>query len=288
MGAVGLADGYANPDAVVETAWVAEHLSDPGVRVVEVDEFPERYAEGHVPGAIAFNWWQDLEDPLIRDVVTGEAFARLLGAAGIGDDTTVVLYGDRNNWFATYAYWLFKYNGHGDVKVMNGGRDRWIAENRPLSTDVPSHPPRSHSVRPTREAIRAYRDDVLQKVRQRACALVDVRSPGEYSGELMAMEGYEQEGAQRRGHIAGAVNIPWGLAVRPDGTFRSAEELRALYAERGVTPDREVIAYCRIGERSSHTWFVLTELLGYPHVRNYDGSWTEWGSIVGAPIERSA
>jgi len=279
-----LAEGYANPSALVETEWVAAHLNDPDVRVVEVDEDPV-YAEGHIPGASTFDWWKDLETPLSRDVVTGEAFAAVAGKAGIGDDTTVVFYGDKNNWFATYAYWLFRYNGHDKVKIMNGGRGKWIAEGRPLTTEVPTPTPRTHSVRPVRPELRALRDYVLQSVAA-GRPLVDVRSPKEFSGELIAPEAYPQEGAQRGGHIPGAVNIPWGLAVNEDGTFKSVDELRALYAGKGITPDKEIIAYCRIGERSSHTWFVLTELLGYPKVRNYDGSWTEYGNIVGAPIER--
>jgi thiosulfate/3-mercaptopyruvate sulfurtransferase len=279
-----VAEAYAHPEALVETEWVAQHLNDPGLRIVEVDEDTSLYAKGHIPGAIMFDWWKDLEDPVRRDVITGEAFARKLGEAGIGDDTTVIFYGDKNNWFATYAYWLFKYNMHDKVKVMNGGRQKWINEGRPLSTDVPRITPVQHSVRGTRPEIRALRDQVLASLGK--VALVDVRSPREYAGEIIAPEGYPQEGAQRAGHIPGAVNIPWGQAVREDGTFKSAEELRALYAGKGITPDKEVIAYCRIGERSSHTWFVLRELLGYEKVRNYDGSWTEYGSIVGAPIEK--
>jgi thiosulfate/3-mercaptopyruvate sulfurtransferase len=278
---------YANPEALVETAWVAEHLADPDVRVVEVDEDTSLYAQGHIPGAVHFDWWRDLEDNLRRDVISGETFGQRLGAAGIGDDTTVVFYGDKNNWFATYAYWLFRYNGHDRVKVMNGGRAKWIAEGRPLTTEVPTPTPRSHRPGQPRPELRALRDEVLAAVNERrAVALVDVRSPREYSGEIIAPDGYPQEGAQRGGHIPGAANIPWALAVREDGTFKSADELRELYASKGITPDKEVIAYCRIGERSSHTWFVLHELLGYPKVRNYDGSWTEYGSIVGAPIER--
>jgi thiosulfate/3-mercaptopyruvate sulfurtransferase len=279
-----LSEAYAHPEAVVETEWVAQHANDPAVRLVEVDEDVSLYGQGHIPGAIMFDWWKDLEDPVRRDVVAGEAFARKLESAGIGDDTTVVFYGDKNNWFATYAYWLFRYNGHDNVKIMNGGRQKWIAEGRPLTTDVPRLVGARHAVHPVRPLIRALRDDVLASIGR--VALIDVRSPREYSGELIAPEAYPQEGAQRGGHIPGAANIPWGLAVREDGTFKSPEELRQLYASKGITPDREVIAYCRIGERSSHTWFVLTELLGYPKVRNYDGSWTEYGSIVGAPIEK--
>jgi thiosulfate/3-mercaptopyruvate sulfurtransferase len=279
-----VADGYAHPEAVVETDWVAQHLNDQGLRIVEVDEDTSLYAKGHVPGAITFDWWKDLEDQLRRDVITGEAFAAKLSAAGIGDDTTVIFYGDKNNWFATYAYWLFKYNQHDKVKIMNGGRQKWINEGRPVSTDVPAPAAARHSVRPVRPEIRALREQVLAAIGR--AALVDVRSPREFSGEIIAPEAYPQEGAQRGGHVPGAANVPWGQAVREDGTFKSPDELRQLYASKGLTPDKEIIAYCRIGERSSHTWFVLTELLGYGKVRNYDGSWTEYGSIVGAPIEK--
>ncbi len=279
-----VAEGYAHPEAVVETEWVAQHLGDPGVRLVEVDEDVSLYGQGHIPGATMFDWWKDLEDSLRRDVITGEAFAQKVGAAGIGDETTVVFYGDKNNWFATYAYWLFRYNGHDRVKIMNGGRQKWINEGRPTTTDAAHPAPARHSVHPVRPELRALRDDVLASIGR--AALVDVRSPREYAGDLIAPEAYPQEGAQRGGHVPGAANIPWGQAVQEDGTFKSAEELRQLYQSKGITPDRDVIAYCRIGERSSHTWFVLTELLGYARVRNYDGSWTEYGSIVGAPIER--
>lgn len=276
--------GYARPEAVVETDWVAEHLDDPGVRLVEVDEDTSLYGQGHIPGAITLDWWQDLEDQVRRDVITGEAFAQKLGSKGIGDDTTVVFYGDKNNWFATYAYWLSRYNQHDNAKIMNGGRQKWINEGRALTKDVPAIAGAKHSARGTRPEIRALRDQVLASVGK--VAVVDVRSPREYAGEIVAPEGYPQEGAQRGGHVPGAANIPWGQAVAEDGTFKSVTQLKALYGGKGVTPDREVIAYCRIGERSSHTWFVLHELLGYKSVRNYDGSWTEYGSIVGAPIEK--
>ncbi len=279
-------EAYANPSAVVETSWVADHLDDPAIVVAEVDEDTSLYAQSHVAGAIAFDWWKDLEDNLRRDVITGEAFAQRLAEAGIGDDTSVVFYGDKNNWFATYAYWLFRYNGHDNVKIMNGGRAKWLAEGRPVTTEAPSRAARTHRAGQPRAEIRALRDQVLAAVGGGRTALVDVRSPREFAGEIIAPDGYPQEGAQRGGHVPGAANIPWASAVREDGTFKSVEELKALYGGKGVTPDREVIAYCRIGERSSHTWFVLTELLGYTNVRNYDGSWTEYGSIVGAPIER--
>ncbi len=279
-------EAYANPSAVVETSWVAEHLNDPAIVIAEVDEDTSLYAQSHIPGATTFDWWKDLEDDLRRDVITGEAFARRLGQAGIGDGTTVVFYGDKNNWFATYAYWLFRYNGHDSVRIMNGGRAKWLAEGRPVTTEAPARPARTHRPGDPRPEIRALRDQVLAAAAAGRTALVDVRSPREYAGEIIAPDGYPQEGAQRGGHVPGAANIPWASAVREDGTFKSVEELKALYGGKGITPDREVIAYCRIGERSSHTWFVLTELLGYPNVKNYDGSWTEYGSIVGAPIER--
>ena len=279
-----MAEGYAHPEVVVETAWVTDHLGDPGIRLVEVDEDTSLYAQGHIAGAVSLDWWKDLEDPVRRDIITGEAFAAKLSSRGIADETTVVLYGDKNNWFATYAYWLFRHNGHDRVRVMNGGRQKWIAEGRPLSSETPTPAAARHGVASTRPDIRALRDRVLASIG--SAAVIDVRSPREFAGEIIAPEGYPQEGAQRGGHVPGAANVPWGQAVREDGTFKSAEELRALYGSKGITPDREVIAYCRIGERSSHTWFVLHELLGYPQVRNYDGSWTEYGSIVGAPIEK--
>ena len=279
-------EAYSNPSAVVETSWVAERLNDPAIVIAEVDEDTSLYAQSHIPGATTFDWWKDLEDDLRRDVITGEAFARRLGQAGIGDGTTVVFYGDKNNWFATYAYWLFRYNGHDSVRIMNGGRAKWLAEGRPVTTEAPARPARTHRPGDPRPEIRALRDQVLAAAAAGRTALVDVRSPREYAGEIIAPDGYPQEGAQRGGHVPGAANIPWASAVREDGTFKSVEELKALYGGKGITPDREVIAYCRIGERSSHTWFVLTELLGYPNVKNYDGSWTEYGSIVGAPIER--
>ena len=269
----------------METAWLAEHLKDTTIRIVEVDEDDDLYAGGHIPGAVKLSWWKQLEQSIQRDIVTGADFTSVCAAAGIGPNTTVVFYGDKSNWFATYAYWLFKYNGFDRVQILNGGRQKWIAEGRELTTEVPAYPATA-PVQPgtPRDSIRALRDRVLQSAGK--AALVDVRSPREYSGEIIAPEGYPQEGAQRGGHVPGAVNIPWAQSVREDGTFKDADALRALYAGQGISPDREVIAYCRIGERSSHTWFVLTELLGYPAARNYDGSWTEYGNMVGAPIER--
>jgi len=279
-----VAEAYARPEAVVETDWVAQHLGDSGIRLVEVDEDTSLYAQGHVPGATTLDWWKDLEDPIQRDVIKGEAFAAKLAAAGIGDETTVIFYGDKNNWFATYAYWLFRYNQHDRVKIMNGGRQKWINEGRPVSTEAPKLTAARHTAHAVRPEMRALREQVLASIGK--AAVVDVRSPREFSGEIIAPEAYPQEGAQRGGHIPGAANVPWGQAVREDGTFKSVEELRQLYGAKGVTPEKEIIAYCRIGERSSHTWFVLTEILGYKRVRNYDGSWTEYGSIVGAPIEK--
>ncbi|MGB9739760.1 sulfurtransferase [Chloroflexus sp.] len=280
--------GYAHPEALVETQWVADHLNDPKVRIVESDEDLLLYDTGHIPGAVKIDWVQDLNDPVIRDYLDSERFAALMRAKGISNDTTVVLYGDKHNWWATYAFWVFKLFGHRDVRIMNGGRAKWIAEGRPLTREVPLYPPGSYVAPPRDDStIRAFRDQVLEFVRQRKGVLVDVRSPQEYTGERTHMPDYPQEGTLRGGHIPTAVNIPWAKAVNEDSTFKSVEELQELYATHGVTPDKEVIAYCRIGERSSHTWFVLTYLLGYPHVRNYDGSWTEWGNSVGLPIEKN-
>jgi len=277
---------YANPNVLVDTQWVADHLKDPNVRVVEVSVDAGAFDQGHIPGAVAWNWFRDLEEHPVRDIAGKEKIERLLGQAGVNNGTTVILYGDNNNWFATYAYWLLKYYGHRDARIMNGGRKKWIDEGRPLTKEPTRVPPATYKAEPPQRHIRALREDVLTGTRNGKRALVDVRSPKEFSGELLAPENLPQEGAQRGGHIPGAVNIPWGEAVAPDGTFKSPEELRALYERKGVTSDKEVIAYCRIGERSSHTWFVLNELLGYPRVRNYDGSWTEYGSLIGAPIEK--
>lgn len=272
-------------DVLVETDWVAEHLDDDSVRIVEVDENPGLYAEGHIPGAIGFDWKRDLQDQVRRDFLGPAEFAALMGSRGISNDHTVVLYGDRNNWFAAYTYWYFRYYGHDQVKLVNGPREKWVAEGRETSTEVPSYAPASFETGSREESIRAYRDDVLATL-DNGTHLVDVRSPQEFAGELIAPTGYEQEGAQRGGHIPGAASVPWAQAVNEDGTFKSADELRALYTEKGVLAEGEpVIAYCRIGERSAHTWFVLHELLGKDDVKNYDGSWTEWGNLVGVPIE---
>jgi thiosulfate/3-mercaptopyruvate sulfurtransferase len=280
-----MTQAYAK-DVLVTTDWLAERLGDGSVVVAEVDENTDLYEEGHIPGAVKLHWKDDLQDAIERDLVDQAQFEELMGSRGIGNDTTVVLYGDKNNWFAAYAYWYLKIYGHQDVRLLDGGRQKWIDEGRALTTDAPSVSPASYSAKPRDESIRVYRDSVLGDLGADGIALVDVRSPQEYSGELMAPPGYEQEGASRTGHIPGAQSIPWAQAVRDDGTFKGADELRDLYSGKGVTGDKEVRAYCRIGERSAHTWFVLRELLGYKNVKNYDGSWTEWGNLVDVPIER--
>tara|TARA_Y100000758_G_scaffold102434_1_gene70921 strand:- start:64 stop:906 length:843 start_codon:yes stop_codon:yes gene_type:complete len=277
---------YAHPESIVTTDWVSEHGSDANVRLVEVDVDTAAYDAGHIAGAVGWNWKSELQQTLSRDLVSKEGMEQLLGSAGIGNGTTVVLYGDNNNWFAAWAFWQMKYYGHDDVKLMNGGRAKWEAEGKPLTTDAANHGSKSYTAKAANEDIRAYRDQVLSKVNASSISLVDVRAPAEYSGELLAPEALPQEGAQRGGHIPSAANVPWGQAVAEDGTFKSADDLQALYGAKGIDGSKETIAYCRIGERSSHTWFVLTQLLGHTNVRNYDGSWTEWGSIVGAPIER--
>ncbi|HRJ57953.1 MAG TPA: sulfurtransferase [Anaerolineales bacterium] len=277
---------YAHPEYLVDTEWVANHLNDPNVRIIESDEDPLLYSIGHIPGAVQVDWFSTLQHPLRRDFLTKETFEEVASKLGITNDTTVVFYGDKSNWFACYALWLFQYYGHQNVKIMNGGRTKWEQENRPLVKEVPSYPATTYKAKTADKSIRAFRDDVFKQMEAKK-PLVDVRSPKEYSGELTHMPNYPQEGATRGGHIPGAVSIPWAQAVNEaDSTFKSAEELKALYESRNVKPDGEIIAYCRIGERSSLTWFVLKYLLGYPTVKNYDGSWTEWGNLVDAPIEK--
>ena len=278
--------GYAHPEVLVDTQWVADHLNDPKVKIVEVDVDTTAYETGHVTGAIGLDWRNDLQARPIRDLLPKDEFEKLLSSKGIGSDDTVVVYGDNNNWFAAWFLWNLKYYGHKDARLMNGGRKKWQEEGRELVTEAPVIKPTTYKAGQPVKSIRALRDEVLAELGKAGVTLVDVRSPKEFSGELLAPENLPQEGAQRGGHIPGAANIPWGQAVREDGTFKSADELRALYDSKGVTADTAVIAYCRIGERSSHTWFVLYYLLGYPNVRNYDGSWTEWGSLIAAPIEK--
>ncbi|HYB72456.1 MAG TPA: sulfurtransferase [Candidatus Sulfotelmatobacter sp.] len=281
-----MATAYANPQVLVETAWVADHLKDPNLRVIEVSVDTAAFEQGHIPGAVALNWFRDLEEHPVRDIASKAKIEQLLGQAGVGTNTKVILYGDNNNWFATYAYWLLKHYGHSDAQIMNGGRKKWIDEGRALTKEATKIAPVRYSAKDPDPSVRAARDLVVETAFRRNRALVDVRSPREFSGELLAPENLPQEGAQRGGHVPGAANIPWGENCRPDGTFKSADELKSLYAGKGVTPDKEVVAYCRIGERSSLTWFALKELLGYPRVRNYDGSWTEYGSLVGVPVEK--
>ena len=272
-------------DVLVEPEWLEQRLDDDSIRIVEVDENPALYQETHIPGAIGFDWRQDLQDQVKRDFLGPEEFGRLLGSQGISNDHLVILYGDRNNWFAAYTYWYLKYYGHDNVKLLNGPRERWISEGRPTTSELPGHPAATFTAQPGDDSIRAKRDEVLGALGN-AHKLVDVRSPQEFSGELIAMPGYENEGAQRSGHIPGAASVPWAQAVRENGTFKSAEELRELYGDKGVLSGDPIIAYCRIGERSAHTWFVLHELLGVDDVKNYDGSWTEWGNLVDVPIEK--
>jgi thiosulfate/3-mercaptopyruvate sulfurtransferase len=283
---------YAHPEALVTTEWVAEHLDDPAVRIVEADEDPLLYeAVGHIPNAVKLDWHTDVQNPVRRDFVDKAGFEALMSRYGISNDTTVVFYGDKNNWYAAYSYWLFTLYGHQNARLMNGGRALWEAQNRPYTKDAPQFPPTTYTAQEPDLSLRAFRHQVESllesgQISGGAAALVDVRSPDEYTGKLVHMVNYPQEGASRGGHIPGAQNIPWATAANSDGTFKSADELRAIYGGKGIAPDKDVITYCRIGERSAHTWFVLTQLLGYPSVRNYDGSWTEWGNLVAAPIKQ--
>ncbi len=277
---------YVHPEVVVSTDWVSGHLSDPKVKIVESDEDVLLYEVGHIEGAVKIDWQTDLQDQVVRDYVDKAKFEKLLSEKGIANDTTVVFYGDKNNWWAYYAYWVFKLFGHEKALVMDGGRQKWVEEGRPFTKDVPGYPKTVYKVARVDESIRAFRDDVTKHMGAKK-PLIDVRSPKEFTGELLHMEAYPQEGALRGGHIPGAKNVPWATAVKEDGTFKSADDLKAIYMDgKGLKKGDDVIAYCRIGERSSHTWFVLTYLLGFDKVRNYDGSWTEWGNLVKAPIEK--
>ena len=276
--------GYAKDDVLVSADWARAHLDDPSVRFVEVDVDTTAYDQSHIPGAVGWNWTSQLADGVRRDIATRDEFSALLSKSGIGPDTTVVLYGDNNNWFAAWAYWQLHLYGHTNTRLINGGRKFWLDNNLPLSTDIPAYPETGYSLPEADFSLRAFRDDILPRIGDGDLTLVDVRSPAEFNGEVIAPPGMT-ETAQRAGHIPGAASIPWAQQVREDGTFKSAEELTALYAAKGVEADDDVIAYCRIGERSSLSWFVLHELLGFARVRNYDGSWTEWGSMVGVPIE---
>lgn len=285
--------GYQNPDVLVSTDWVEQNRNDTSIRIMESDEDVLLYELGHIPNSVKVDWHEDLQDQLVRDFIGPEGFAQLMSRFGVTPDTTIVLYGDKNNWWAAYAYWFFKFMGHDNLKIMDGGRVKWEAEKREMTREVQSFEQSNYPVPTPRHELRAFREDVLDHIgykgRQKVGdgkPLVDVRSPGEYSGEMTHMPDYPQEGALRGGHISGAKNIPWGKAVNEDGTFKDADELKELYGSQGITPDEEIVVYCRIGERSSHSWFVLHELLGYPKVTNYDGSWTEWGNVVGVPIER--
>ena len=278
--------GYARPEALVDADWVQAHQNNPKVRLIEVDVDTKAYDQGHIPGAVAFNWQKDLQEQIVRSPVSKARLEELLSIAGVDKDTTIVLYGDNNNWFAAWALWILKYYGHDDVRLLDGGRVKWLADKREITTALPSYPRTNYQAEEPNTAVRVLRDQVIASISKAGIALVDVRSPAEYSGELLAPANLPQEGAQRGGHIPGAANIPWAQAVREDGTFKPSDELTSLYQGKGITPEKEIIAYCRIGERSSHTWFVLNYLLGYNHVRNYDGSWTEWGSLIGVPIEK--
>ncbi|HET8856826.1 MAG TPA: sulfurtransferase [Nitrososphaeraceae archaeon] len=278
---------YANPNVLVDTQWVEDHVNDNNVRIAEVDYDPKaNYNLGHIPNAVLFDWKKDINDPLNRNIISKDDCSTLLQKAGINNDTILVLYGDFNNWFAAFAFWVFKYYGYKDIRLMNGGRKKWLEEDRPISKESPNFSKGNFQAAEPDESIRVYLDYVRNRVMSQQGTLVDVRSPAEFTGQITAPPEYPTEHAQRGGHIPSAQNIPWGQAVNEDGTFKSVEDLKKLYEPKGITPDKEVITYCRIGERSSHTWFVLKYLLGYPNVKNYDGSWTEWGNMINNPIEK--
>jgi thiosulfate/3-mercaptopyruvate sulfurtransferase len=282
-----MAMSYVHPEVLVDTQWVVDHMNDHDVRIAEVDYDPTaNYNLGHVPGAVLFDWKKDMNDPVTRNIFSRQTCEDLLQRAGVNNDTTLVLYGDFNNWFAAFAFWALKYYGFKDLRLMNGGRKKWLEEDRPISKDIPQY--QRGNFKPTEpdKSIRVFLNQVKEALDKENIAMVDVRSPKEFTGEILAPPEYPTEHAQRGGHIPGASNIPWSQAVKDDGTFKAVEELKQLYQSKGIIPDKEIIAYCRIGERSSHTWFVLKYLLGYPNVKNYDGSWTEWGNIVDNPIEK--
>jgi len=278
---------YAHPEVLVDTQWVEDHLKDPKIRVAEVDYDPTaNYKLGHVPGAVLFDWKEDINDPLSRNILGKQAYEDLMQKGGINNDTTLILYGDFNNWFAAFAFWVFKYYGYKDIRIMNGGRKKWLEEDRPLSKDVQKYPKGNFKAAEPDKSIRVFLNYVRDSIGSGQKVLIDVRSPKEFTGEILAPPEYPTEHAQRGGHIPGALNVPWGQAVNEDGTFKSTEDLKKLYESKGITSNKEVITYCRIGERSSHTWFVLKYLLGYPNVKNYDGSWTEWGNMIDNLIEK--
>jgi thiosulfate/3-mercaptopyruvate sulfurtransferase len=278
---------YAHPEVLTDTNWVENHLKDGNVRIAEVDYDPRaNYELGHIPGAVLFDWKRDINDPINRNILSKQSCEELLQRFGINNDTTLILYGDFNNWFAAFAFWVFKYYGYRDVKIMDGGRKKWLEEDRPLSKDVPNYPKGNFKASEPDDSIRVYMNYVKESLGKKDKALVDVRSPKEFTGEILAPPEYPTEHAQRGGHIPGAANIPWSQAVNDDGTFKSVDELNKLYDAKGIIPDKEIITYCRIGERSSDTWFVLKYLLGYPNVKNYDGSWTEWGNMIANQIEK--
>lgn len=278
---------YAHPEVLVDTNWTEEHINDPNVRIAEVDYDPTaNYDLGHIPGSVLLDWKKDINDPVSRNIISRSACEQLLRSIGANEDTTLILYGDFNNWFAAFAFWVFKYYGYKDVRIMNGGRRKWLEEDRKLDKVIPSYPEGTFISKEPDAKIRTFLNEVSNSLNKADSVMVDVRSPPEFSGEVTAPAEYPTEHAQRGGHIPGAKNIPWGKAVNEDGTFKSVEELTQLYNDKGVLPEKEVITYCRIGERSSHTWFVLKYLLGYPNVKNYDGSWTEWGNMIGNPIEK--